>query len=101
MKNILTVDVEELHHRLAYSDECKKKGLTFHGSALLGTIKIIKLLKRYRQTATFFIIGEILEKYPDIGNLIIHQERVKGQSQFIMYQYTQKIEIEETVLGGA
>lgn len=71
MKNILTVDVEELHHRLAYSDECKKKGLTFHGSALLGTIKIIKLLKRYRQTATFFIIGEILEKYPDIGNLII------------------------------
>ena len=72
MKNIFTVDIEELHHRFAYSKECEKSGIKFDGTALEGVIRFIRLLNKYGHTATFFVVGEILAKYPIIGKLIVN-----------------------------
>ena len=95
MNNILTVDVEELHHRLAYSDECKTRGLNFQGSALVGVIKILKLLKKYNHTATFFIIGEILEKHPDIAKIIIKNNHEIGNHTYEHKELKQFTDVDE------
>ena len=63
--------MEHLHHRLAYSEECIKKNKKFPNSAFKSVQKIIWFLKKYNHTATFFVIGEILEEEPDLAKLIV------------------------------
>jgi len=73
MKNIFTVDVENFEHRLAYSNFCKENSLQFPGSAINGVKNVISLLNHFSYKATFFVIGEIIEKEPQIVDLILSE----------------------------
>ena len=67
--NLLSIDVEDWHHRLAYSKILR--GRKFPGTALSGVKNFIKLLDKYQHKATFFVIGEILEEFPELAKIII------------------------------
>jgi hypothetical protein len=73
MKNILSIDLESWVH--FYHDALKTQ-LSVSGSLELksadnnyiadSTAYILDLLDRYNQTATFFVLGELYEWYPDL-----------------------------------
>lgn len=60
MKNILTIDVEELFHT-DYASNSEKKGTRFRTP--FNVPLILKLLKEFNTKATFFIVGELAERY--------------------------------------
>jgi polysaccharide deacetylase family protein (PEP-CTERM system associated) len=65
VKNIFTVDVEEAFHR-------NDLRLSPHQRELLGgrvveqTQQLVALLRAAGQRATFFVLGEVAEQYPDV-----------------------------------
>ena len=67
MKNILSIDVEEVFHG-EYVDACREYKLVYRTPYNIP--KILKLLEKYGVKATFFVVGEIAEKYPEIVTLI-------------------------------
>jgi polysaccharide deacetylase family protein (PEP-CTERM system associated) len=74
MKNILTVDVEDwyhicdIEHILPSSrwDQCESR-------VLVNVEKILSLLDRFRVKATFFILGYVAERTPEVLTMI-HRE---------------------------
>jgi polysaccharide deacetylase family protein (PEP-CTERM system associated) len=71
MKNILTVDVEDWYHicdiehilpRCSW-DRCESR-------ILINVEKILALLRRFNVKATFFILGYIAERTPDVVKMI-------------------------------
>ena len=71
MKNILTVDVEDWYHicdidRILPSsrwDQCESR-------VLVNVEKILTLLDRFRAKATFFILGYVAKKTPEVLTMI-------------------------------
>lgn len=70
MKNILTIDVEELFH-IEYVRNLRKKGNVFRTPYNLP--RILKLLDEHSTKATFFIVGEVAERYPGVVKEVIHR----------------------------
>lgn len=73
MKNVLSIDLESWIHFYKDSLKLESFGLTSSEKKMLdndyipkSTIKILNLLDKYNQKATFFIIGEIYDWYPKI-----------------------------------
>lgn len=63
MLNILTVDLEEWYH----PEYVKNKTLPYKEERILHSLKItLDLLNRRNLKATFFVVGELAEKYPEI-----------------------------------
>jgi hypothetical protein len=61
MNNILTIDVEELFH----AEYARDLGVHFFRTpSNLPTI--LKLLREHNAKATFFIVGELAEKFPSV-----------------------------------
>ena len=64
---ILTFDIEEWFHLL---DNSKTKGIkewsNFHSRIRIGMEFIFEILEKCNVSATFFVVGWIAEKYPDI-----------------------------------
>lgn len=66
IKNILSVDVEEVFHGEYTGGKVRSpKYRTPYNIP-----KILKLLREYSVIATFFIVGEIAEKYPEVVKII-------------------------------
>ena len=70
VKNILTIDVEEVFHG-EYTRSYRKQNLTYRTPYNIP--KILRMLKEYRVKATFFIVGEIAKKYPEIIKIILDE----------------------------
>jgi len=68
MKNILTIDVEELFHA-EYVRNLRKKENVFRTPSNM--LVILKLLDEHSTKATFFIVGELAERYPSVMKEII------------------------------
>jgi len=68
MKNIMTIDVEELFHA-EYARNLRRKENVFRTPFSLSVI--LKLLEEHNTKATFFIVGEVAEKYPSVIKEII------------------------------
>lgn len=68
MKNILTIDVEELFHA-EYVRNLREKGNIFRTPSTMP--KILRLLDDHNTKATFFVVGELAEKYPRLVKEII------------------------------
>ncbi len=66
IKNILAVDVEDWYHPEYVRNKVKEK----FDRILISMDITLKLLKKYNITCTFFIVGEIAEKYPDLVHRI-------------------------------
>ena len=67
IKNILSIDVEEVFHG-EYTRIYRKQGLTYRTQYNIP--HILNLLRQYDIKATFFVVGEIAEKYPETIKLI-------------------------------
>ena len=69
VKNILSIDVEEIFHA-----EYVKKGAERKNYRSLVNIELIlEILKVYDISATFFVVGEIIDKFPKILKIIEEQ----------------------------
>jgi len=68
-RHILTVDVED---NFTYDELIDKRDwYKFESQVVDNTAKIISLLNRYNATATFFVVGHVAERHPEIVNMII------------------------------
>jgi len=68
MKNILTIDVEEIFHT-EYARNLKRTGNVFRTPSSMPAI--LKLLDEHSTKATFFLVGELAERYPSVVKEII------------------------------
>ena len=89
MKNILTIDVEEWYHAL-FSQHQSIKAEEQPPARIKEVIdKVLDLLKRNTTTATFFILGEVAERFPEIVRRISddqHEIAVHSQRHRIVAQ---------------
>lgn len=69
IKNALSIDLEDWYH-----PEFVRKRILFNPKSQIidSTTKIIKLLKKYNIKATFFVLGEIAKKKPQLIKTIYH-----------------------------
>ena len=63
MKNALTIDVEDWHHNIiadytTWSD--------YEDRVVYSTTKVLKLLKKHKVTATFFVMGYVADQHPEL-----------------------------------
>ena len=70
MKNILSVDLEEWYHPEYVKNKAMKNRVERMPQSLN---KILQLLRECDVTATFFIVGELVEKHPEITEEIIEK----------------------------
>jgi polysaccharide deacetylase family protein (PEP-CTERM system associated) len=66
--NIFTVDVEDWYHGISGYTNVQAPTSRIEYSIP----KMIALLKKYNVTATFFVLGEVAQKYPELVEEIIH-----------------------------
>ena len=73
MKNIFTVDLEDWYHGNLEADE-KNNNLEIADERIVGlTHLILRLLEDTDNTATFFILGEVAERHPELIRLILRE----------------------------
>jgi polysaccharide deacetylase family protein (PEP-CTERM system associated) len=65
MKNILTFDLEDWYHGNFLHDEYGNNASN-EDRVIDPTTRILDMLKQTQNTATFFILGEVAEKYPEL-----------------------------------
>jgi polysaccharide deacetylase family protein (PEP-CTERM system associated) len=68
-RHILTVDVEDNFTFDELSD--KNDWLRYEGQVVENTLQILHLLKKYDATATFFVVGIVAERHPEIVRFIM------------------------------
>ena len=61
MKNMMSVDLEDFYCDLPFS-----KWKNYEGRVVDNTQKILDLFEKYDVKATFFTLGFIAEKYPEL-----------------------------------
>jgi peptidoglycan-N-acetylglucosamine deacetylase len=89
-KNILSLDIEEIFHG-TYTRKYKKSNSRYRTPKNI--IPILKLLEDNNTYATFFILGEIAEKYPSVINKIIekgHEVAFHGWSHKPLMELSEK-----------
>ena len=89
ISNILSIDIEEIFH-IEYFKKSKKKKYEYR--SLKNIPFILDLLKEYNIKATFFIVGKIAQKYPEIINIIIkndHELAFHGWSHIPLWKINQ------------
>jgi polysaccharide deacetylase family protein (PEP-CTERM system associated) len=69
VKNILTVDVEEAFHRNDLRLSRQQREL-LGGRVVEQTQRLVSLVKAAGQRGTFFILGEVAEKYPGLVRMV-------------------------------
>jgi polysaccharide deacetylase family protein (PEP-CTERM system associated) len=67
LKNALSVDVEEIFHG-EYVRRYRTSNVTYRTPENI--LPILNFFKEHKISATFFVVGEIAEKYPDVIRLI-------------------------------
>ena len=97
----MTVDVEDYYHVSAFSDVISTKDWNKYESRVENnTNKILDLFSRYRIKATFFVLGCVAEKYPNLINKISkedHEIASHGYSHQLVYNQSVELFREETV----
>ncbi len=67
MDNIISVDIEEWHHLGFAENEAEKiKSSFLEPLVVKDTLILLRLFKAFDVKATFFVLGETAQKYPDI-----------------------------------
>jgi polysaccharide deacetylase family protein (PEP-CTERM system associated) len=105
MKNILTVDVEDwyhicdIEHILPSSrwDQCESR-------VLVNVEKILRLLDRFRVRATFFILGYVAEKTPEVLTMIHgegHEIASHGYGHVQVYKQNPEIFLQDLIRSKA
>jgi polysaccharide deacetylase family protein (PEP-CTERM system associated) len=67
-KHILTIDVED---NFTYEELVDKNDwVKYEGQVVNNTIKILSILKKFSATATFFVVGIVAERHPELIKFI-------------------------------
>ena len=67
VNNFLSVDLEEWFHLGFYKiKEERKNNLLSEPFLVRDTLKLLRIFKKYGAKATFFVLGVVLEEYPDL-----------------------------------
>jgi polysaccharide deacetylase family protein (PEP-CTERM system associated) len=69
VKNILTIDVEESFHRNDFHLSRRQREL-MEGRVVEQTERLVSLVKAAGQRGTFFVLGEVAERYPDLVRML-------------------------------
>ena len=91
MKNILSVDLEDWYH--AFSTIPVKDWGRFEPRIHIGTEKLLSLFAKRDIAATFFVLGDVAERSPDLIRRIAdggHEIACHGQCHGLIYQQTRK-----------
>lgn len=94
MKNILSIDVEEIFH----GEYMKNSGYKDNFRSIENIPPILDLLKEFEVFATFFVVGEIADKFPEILRMIEaegHEVSFHGWSHLPLWeQNTESFKLE-------
>lgn len=84
MINALTVDVEDWFHVQAFSHIYPKSEWDSQKARIVGNvIRTLEILREYDTKATFFILGWVAEKFPEIVGLIYDADHeIASHSQY-------------------
>jgi polysaccharide deacetylase family protein (PEP-CTERM system associated) len=105
MKNILTVDVEDWYHICDIEhilppsrwDQCESR-------VLVNVEKILRLLDRFRVKATFFILGYVAERTPEVLTMIHgegHEIASHGYGHVQVYKQNPEIFLQDLIRSKA
>jgi len=99
--NALTVDVEDYFQVSAFAENVKTSEWDNHESRVQGnTSRILDLFEKYSHKATFFVLGWVAERYPEIVKEIQsagHEVACHGYSHQLIYNQTPALFKEETI----
>jgi polysaccharide deacetylase family protein (PEP-CTERM system associated) len=89
-KHLLTFDIEDWYHpTLAHRDRHLKNEL--EDRVVAPTLRIINLLAKTKNKATFFVLGEVAKKFPDLIQEMLmngHEVGSHGYGHNLVYDYT-------------
>ncbi len=94
MKNVISIDLEEWYHPIHLKNYVKNKIPQVKESIQ----PILKLFKKYNVTTTFFVLGEIAQKTPEVIDLINkdgHEIASHGYSHKPLWELSKEEFIEE------
>ncbi len=98
--NALTIDVEDWFHASVFNDKISQKQWDKCESRVVCNVcKILHILRTRNVKATFFVLGWVAEKYPEIVQMIQwegHELSTHGYAHKLIYKQTPK-EFEEDV----
>jgi len=89
-KNILSFDVEDWYHPNLAKEACLKN-MPREDRVKDPTSRILNLLDETHNSATFFILGEVAERFPELVTDIVsrgHEVASHGFSHNLVYNYT-------------
>lgn len=90
MVNAFTVDLEDWYHGIGIPlSEWHK----YEKRLMIGHEKILNLLKKYKVKATFFVLGKVIEEYPQIIKELIDEGHEIGCHS---YSHTELFYLNET-----
>jgi polysaccharide deacetylase family protein (PEP-CTERM system associated) len=99
--NAMTVDVEDYYHVSAFSDDIHMHDWdNMESRVVRNTVHILKLFSEHDVKATFFVLGWVAEKYPEVVQEIAkegHEIACHGYSHQLVYSQTVNTFREETV----
>ncbi len=94
MKNVLTIDVEEWFQVEALSEAINpEEWKDFRSRLIPSLLKILNLLKEKKVRATFFVLGWVAERFPDIISMIKqdeHEIASHGYAHRLVYQQDER-----------
>jgi len=77
--NIMSVDVEDYFHVEAFADIVNRaQWPTYESRVEIGTRRILDLLDEHRVRATFFVLGWVAERRPDLVKTIVSRGHEVG-----------------------
>ncbi len=96
----ITIDVEDYYHVAAFNDVIKPADwATLPSRVELNTNRILELFDEKKIKGTFFILGWVADRYPNIVKLISdqgHEVASHGYSHQLIYRQSQNTFLEET-----
>lgn len=100
IKHAMTVDVEDYFHVAAFSDVIDTKDWSnYHCRAERNTDILLDLFEEKRIKATFFVLGWVAERYPQIVQKIVaqgHELASHGYSHQLVYSQSPEVFRDET-----
>lgn len=90
MKNILTFDIEDWYHP-NLADKDLLSSLPQEDRVEAPTLRIINMLEDTNNKATFFVVGDVAEKFPHLVQKIVdsgHEVSSHGYRHNLVYDYT-------------
>lgn len=100
IKHAMTVDVEDYFHVAAFADVIQAKNWDDYPCRVeRNTDTLLELFESKNIKATFFVLGWVAERYPDIVKKIVaqgHELASHGYSHQLVYSQTPEVFREET-----